>query len=64
MSTLAWLAGLAPNTGGGKGTTMGLANDLSAAAEMYRRHREAINDDKRSFRGDDEKEASAQVPAP
>ncbi|MGK3998005.1 hypothetical protein [Sorangium sp. So ce1024] len=36
-----------------------LANDLSAAAEMYRKHREAIKDDKRNFRGDDEKEASA-----
>ncbi|HTN88027.1 MAG TPA: hypothetical protein VL242_30310 [Sorangium sp.] len=36
-----------------------LANDLSAAADMYRKHREAIKDDKRNFRGEDEKEASA-----
>ncbi|WP_437714609.1 hypothetical protein WMF45_50360 [Sorangium sp. So ce448] len=35
-----------------------LANDLSGAAEMYRKHREAIQDDKRNFRDEDEQDAA------
>ncbi|WP_437599741.1 hypothetical protein [Sorangium sp. So ce590] len=36
-----------------------LANDLSGAADMYRKHRDAIKDDKRNFRSEDEQDASA-----
>lgn len=36
-----------------------LANDLSGAADMYRRYRARIQDDKRNYRCEDEQEASA-----